>query len=174
MSYVTMDHAKWAEDDIRAMKRRLSEPHPLKRRPDLTKGYRAAPDELSPFQKTVFNIVGMVGGGIYNAPISWDAIRWKGWGHGIAIPWQRGHDLSTFDFNGLTKLVFLCHEARIRCEIRSNGFQGLLLCFWPRKAEGCIATRHPNLEEAVTSFREYLGDDHPIVYRESAKDEVAA
>jgi hypothetical protein len=160
MGYVNMDHAKWAEDDIRAAKRR--EP---KRRRDVTKGYSAAPDTLSPFQRTVFNILGMVGSGIYNAPIAWDAIQWKGWAHGIAIPWK--NDLATGDFNGLTKLVFLCHEARIRCEIRPNGFHGLLLCFWPRKAEGCMATRHPNLAEAVESFREYLGKDHSIVYRET-------
>ncbi|WP_208491238.1 hypothetical protein [Paraburkholderia tropica] len=167
-----MDHAAWAQSDIANAKHRLKQSRSRKYRIDITKGYEAAPDKLNAFQRSVFDIVGMVGGGIYNAPISWDAIRWKGWGHGIAIPWKRGHDLSTFDFNTLTKLVFLCHEARIRCEIRSNGFHGLLLCFWPRKAEGCVATRHPNLEEAVTSFREYLGDDHPIVYREPAEVEA--
>ncbi|MDR5742481.1 hypothetical protein QCE73_04840 [Caballeronia sp. LZ029] len=170
MGYVTMDHAKWAEDDIRAAKKREQKDHPLKRRRDVTKGYRAAPDTLSPFQRNVFNILGMVGNGIYNAPIAWDAIRWKGWGHGIAIPWK--NDLATWDFNGLTNLVFLSHEARIRVEIRPNGFHGLLLCFWPRVAKGSMCERHPNLAEAVAAFRDYLGENHSIVYRET-RDEAA-
>jgi hypothetical protein len=165
MSYVTMDHAGWVERDIRASKKVEQKDHPLKRPRDTTKGYRAAPDTLSPFHRTVFNILGMVGGGIYNAPIAWDRIQWKGWAHGIAIPWK--NDLATWDFNGLTKLVFLCHEARIRCEIRPNGFHGLLLCFWPRKAEGGMAERHPNLAEAVATFHDYLGENHSIVYREA-------
>lgn len=168
MSYVTMDHAGWVETNMRYGKQRELKSHPLKRPRDVTKGYHAAPDVLSPFLRNVFNILGMVGGGIYNAPIAWDAVRWKGWANGIAIPWKG--DLATWDFNGLTKLVFLCHEARIRCEIRSNGFHGLLLCFWPRKAEGCMATRHPNLDEAVAAFRDYLGADHSIVYRETQSD----
>jgi hypothetical protein len=166
MSYVTMDHAKWVEDSIKFSKRNPPKSHPLKRPRDQTKGFAAAPDVLSPFHRAVFNILGIVGGGIYNAPIAWDAVRWIGWAHGIAIPWKS--DLATFDFNGLTNLVFLCHEARIRCEIRPNGFHGLLLCFWPRQAKGCLATRHPNLDEAVKSFRGYLGEDHSIVYREEA------
>ncbi|KDD42470.1 hypothetical protein L529_0484 [Bordetella bronchiseptica MBORD901] len=113
-------------------------------------------------QRKVFDIVGIVGGGVYNAPIAWNAIIWR-WGDGIAIPWRSS--MSTFDFRELTMLVLLCHEARIRCEIRPHGFHHLMLCFWQRSHIGTMATRHPNLDEAVADFRQYLPADHPIIYR---------
>lgn len=155
MSYQHYDHADWVARNIAAAKG--SEP---KRRSDNAKGWAAAPDTLNAFQAKVMDILGMVGGGIYNAPISWDAIQWRGWGSGIAVPWRR--DLSTYDYDGLTKLVFLCHEGRIRCEIRPHSPGFLLLAFFPRDDSGGISRRHPNLAEAVAAFQEYLPADHRV------------
>src|SRR4051812_27085492 len=107
MSYARMDHAAWMQDSINSWRRIFSG---KKRRPKF-----AMPEKLSPFQERVIDIVGMVGGGIYNAPISSpDNIDWNH-GHGVSLTYGRG--LATFDGWHLTLLVFLCHEARIRLEI---------------------------------------------------------
>jgi hypothetical protein len=166
MSYATMDHAGWVEQNAGYAKKQSP-----KRRADNTKGWAAAPERLNEFQAKVMDILGMVAGGIYNAPIAWDAVQWTGWGHGIAVPWRSGNCFSTFDGSPLTRLVFLCHEARIRGEIRIHSPGYFLLCFWPRVAEGGIGERHPSLDEAVASFRAYLPDDHRVIYRQSASVE---
>lgn len=163
MSYATVDHAAWAENNIRLGRKRFLETRRRKPRKDTEKGYGAAPDTLTPMQRKVFDILGMVGGGIYNAPIVWDAIVWR-WGDGIAIPWRGS--MSTFDFRELSMLVLLCHEARIRCEIRPHGFHYLMLTFFQKSHEGSMAARHPNIDEAVAEFRQYLPADHPVIYRQ--------
>jgi hypothetical protein len=154
-----MDHADWAMGNINAAKR-LAKSHPKNKE---YQRYLKAPAELNEFQKCVMDIVGMVGNGIYNAPIAHDCIDWQHGRDGVSMTW-RG-DLSTFDFDGLTRLVFLCHEARIRLSIDPAGPKLLRLSFWPRKAEGPWHARHPNLDEAVARFREYLPIDHRIIYQ---------
>lgn len=168
MSYNTMDHAGWVERNIAAAKDIAG-----KKRRDNTKGWAAAPDKLNDFQAKVMDILGIVGGGIYNAPIAWDAIQWKGWAGGVAVPWRSGNSFATFDSAPLTRFVFLCHEARIRGEIRIHSPNHFLLCFWPRVAEGGVGERHPSLDEAVAGFREYLPADHRIIYRASETEAPA-
>lgn len=165
MSYATMNHADWVQRNMQLERKRFLEARRRKPRKDTEKGYGAAPETLTPLQCKVFDILGMVGSGIYNAPIAWDAIVWR-WGNGIAIPWRGS--MSTFDFRELSLLVLLCHEARIRCEIRPHGFQYLLLTFFQKGHEGSMAARHPNIDEAVADFRQYLPTNHPIVYQEAA------
>lgn len=153
MSYQHMDHGDWMERNNRASN------HLYAKR----KGYKPLPETLTSFQRKVCDIIGMVGGGIYNAPIAHERIDWSyGWG-GVSVMWL-GRDLSTFDFNELTNLVFLCHEARIRCSLAPAGPRMLRLSFWQREAEGDSTTRHPNLNEAVAAFREYLPSDHRIIH----------
>lgn len=155
MSYENMDHAEWAQSNITAAKTRAGSKRPRK-------GLANAPDHLSEFQIKVMDILGMVGNGIYNAPIAWGAIDWD-YGRGVAVPWR--NDMATFDFYQLTALVFLCHEARIRVQISPHNNRHLLLSFWQRKATGGMGERHPNLDEAIAAFREYLPADHRIIYK---------
>lgn len=140
--YARMDHAGWVEGN--------------------ELGRKGAPESLSAFQSKVMDILGMVSGGIYNAPIAWSKVNWR-CGAGVSVPWR--YDLSTFDYHHLTLLVFLCHKARIRCCISPYTFKHLLLTFHPRAAKGSVGKRHPNLEEAVAAFEEYLPADHRIVHR---------
>jgi hypothetical protein len=160
MSYATMDHAGWVEDNNRGFNQINAK----------RKGFRPAPETLSPFQARVMDICGMVGGGIYNAPINWDKVQWgTGIRHsGMFIPWRDGR-MSTFDFYPLTMLVLLCHEARIRCEISARAAGHFQLSFFQRVHEGGMAERHPNIDEAVAAFRAYLPDDHRIRYRALAQ-----
>jgi hypothetical protein len=116
---------------------------------------------LTPFEARVVEILGIVGGGIYNAPINRHKINWD-YGGGVSVVWM--NTVATFDFNELTKLVFLCHEARIRCEIESAGPRKLRMSFWQRQPEGPFQKRHPNLDEAVADFRTWLPRSHPIVF----------
>lgn len=166
MSYQTMDHAGWVERNGAAAKRQ--EP---KKRKDNTRGWHAMPEQLTEFQTKVMDILGMTFGGIYNAPIAWSGVQWQ-CGHGIEVP-VRANGLSTWDYSNLTRLVFLCHEARIRCDIDAHSFRHLKLMFHPRSHEGGMGSRHPNLDEAVQAFREYLPKDHRIIYRKASSAEAA-
>lgn len=161
MSYASMDHAGWVERNSRAA-RSMYKPKRDKNGDII--GPHGAPDKLTQFQAKVMDILGMVFGGIYNAPITWDSVDWN-YGGGISVI-VSGNGFSTFDFSRLTNLVFLCHEARIRGEIDPANFSRLRLSFWQRKPSGGMGESHPNLDEAVSAFRAYLPADHRIIYRE--------
>lgn len=168
MSYVNMDHAAWVQRNVAASKgqkmlaadkRRLAE----------HRGWFAAPDELTPFQRRAFDILGIVGNGIYNAPISWDTVYWHP--RMLSVSWRK--TMATFDFTALTQFVFLCHDARIRGDIGPRG-RYLEIHLSERAAEGAINQRHPNLEEAVEAWRTLLPGDHPIMFRAPAQVEAGA
>jgi hypothetical protein len=163
MSYQRHDHAAWVEDNNRAANRLYAN----------RKSYRPAPEALTDFQAKVMDILGMVEGGIYNASITWEKVEW-GYGFGGLSVVVRDAGYATWDFAKLTRLVFLCHEARIRCDLsaRTGGYFGLV--FHPRTHDGGMAERHPNLDEAVEAFREYLPPDHRIIYRAPDAQAVAA
>lgn len=164
MSYADMDHAEWVEENIAAHHANHPLAAPRRGKNREFRGWAAAPEKLSDFQARVMDILGMVGGGIYNAPISWDGVYWNH-GGGMGVPWRGSAAFSTFDFDRLTRLVLLCHDARIRCEIQHNGPRGFLLVFHPRSHEGRRGERHPSIEEAVAEHRAYLPADHRIHYR---------
>jgi len=160
MSYARMDHAAWVE----------SNNHYANLAGAKQKRYKAKPEKLTPFQAKVMDICGMVGGGIYNAPINWDKVDWGG-GAGYAgmfVPWRDGR-MATYDSNCLTLLVLLCHEARIRCSIRAKACGHFELGFWPRSNGSDIIASHPGIDEAVARFRTYLPTDHRIIYRQQAE-----
>lgn len=161
MSYVEMDHAAWVRQNIAAVKRHRKPTAHERRRAADGIGWFAAPDDLSPHQARIFDILGIVGGGIYNAPIVWETVDWQ-CGRGMSVVWRGG--FATFDFDRLTLLVFLCHEARIRCEIDPHAPRHVKLYLHPRTDAGGMAQRHPNLQEAVDLFRRTVPDNHPITF----------
>ena len=74
-----------------------------------------------------------------------------GWG------WCVNHleDLSTFDFNTLTRLVFLAHDRCVRAEILNSGPNRVKIAIWKRYARtGSSTQRHPTIEEALKTWRE--------------------
>jgi hypothetical protein len=164
MSYFHYDHADWVESNIAASKRMKPTKRQLRNAKEERKGWYAAPDQLNDFQRRAFWILGIVGNGIYNAPISWDTVVWSP--KFIISSWHG--TLATWDFQGLSKLVFLCHEARIRGDIAPNGPLYLQIALHERVATGDMATRHPNIDEAVAAFRDELGTNHPIMYCEAS------
>lgn len=162
MSYIDMDHARWVASNIAASKSRAPTARE-KRYAAGHKGWFAAPDELNSFQRRALDILGIVGNGIYNAPISWETAYWHP--RMIAVSWR--NPLATFDFTALTRFVFLCHEARIRGEISSKGFRYLEIHLSQCVDVGSIGRRHPNLDEEVAAFRQEFPADHSINYRKA-------
>ena len=84
--------------------------------------------------------------------------RVHAWGKGIKFSMYDG--LSTFDFDYLTRLVFLAHDRCVRAEIiaSSPGRVGIVL-HKRHTREGGIAGRHPTVEQALATHRE----KHPAV-----------
>jgi hypothetical protein len=161
MSYVNYDHAGWVQTQIECVKRQKPTAREARAARE-HKGWYAAPDALNPFQRRAFDILGIVGNGIYNCPISWDNVHWAP--NYIVVSW-RGC-FATWDFQGLTRFVFLCHEARIRGELSPSGPGRVEVALHERVADGDISRRHPNLTEAIDAFRQEMPVKHPIMYRE--------
>lgn len=159
-SYANMDHAGWVQNQIACMKSQKTR----KRERDAAaqhKGWLAAPVELNAFQRRAFDILGIVGGGIYNCPISWNAVTWAP--RYIVAPWYGA--FSTWDFKEMTRLVLLCHDARIRGSISPGAPRHLDIALHERVADGCISVRHPSLDEAVIMHRQEISEQHSIFYR---------
>lgn len=165
MSYVNMDHAAWVQSNLEAAKRHVTKAD-IRKANERSTGWAAAPDQLNDFQKRAFTILGIVGGGIYNAPFTWDSVYWKP--NAIGVSWYKG--FATFDFRELTRFVFLCHEARIRGEISPLSPRYLRVFLTPRQSAGEMNRRHPNLEEALAQWREEFPADHQLAYREPAAE----
>lgn len=76
----------------------------------------------------------------------------KEWGYGYCVHHDQG-DLSTYDFNRLTKLVLMAHDDCIRVAIQPHAFKTVRISIWQRKREGAMSERHPTLEQAIEMFR---------------------
>jgi len=62
--------------------------------------------------------------------------------------------LDTWDFDGLTRLVFLAHDHCIRVGIRPCNPQKVKVIFYPRAGRGeGMSLNHPRLEQAVERWR---------------------
>lgn len=64
------------------------------------------------------------------------------------------HRLSTFDFDYLTRLVVLAHDACVRVEIVGGGPGAVGLVLHKRQSRiGSMFDRHPTIEEAIRNVR---------------------
>jgi len=168
MSYINMDHAGWVESNIAASKRQKPTASDRRKAAD-RKGWYAAPDQLNPFQRRAFTILGIVGGGIYNAPIGWDGLVWAP--RYIICSWRKG--FGTFDFSDLTRFVFLCHEARIRGHIGPSGPGLLEVALHERVSLGDMSLRHPSLDEAIAEWRTSFPVNHSVIYSDPVPELAA-
>lgn len=78
----------------------------------------------------------------------------KDFGRGIQM--STTQDFSTFDFDRMTRAVFLAHDRCIRMEITSSGPGMIRLCLWKRhsREDSEIWDRHPTIETALARYRE--------------------
>ena len=81
----------------------------------------------------------------------------KPFGDGWCV--NHGGDLSTWDFNDLTRLVFLAHDSCVRVSIIPSGSRVVKIAIWQREGrEGRMSRRHPTIEQAEKSWRA----NHPL------------
>jgi len=75
----------------------------------------------------------------------------KEWRQGWMVVHNRG-GLATFDFNQLTRLVFMAHRDAIRVEIIPHTFSAIKICLHQRTREGSISLSHPDIYDALNKF----------------------
>jgi len=78
-----------------------------------------------------------------------DVERVKEWGTGIA--YNTSHSgFSTFDYDGLTRIVLMAHKRCIRVEIAPSGPGLIKLVLHKRYGKvGSMSERHPDLSELI-------------------------
>ncbi|MHC4748413.1 MAG: hypothetical protein ACYTFW_00930 [Planctomycetota bacterium] len=100
-------------------------------------------------KKTATDFFGELYGGKHHIP--------SGGLHKFGHGWSVNHygDLPTFDFDTLTRLVFLCHDWCVRGAIQQSGPGMVKICIWQRShREGSMFERHPTIEDALKIWRE--------------------
>lgn len=105
---------------------------------------------VSEFGKAVASILGRVWRGIYHL----ESVLKSDWSSERMIEVLVFGSLDSFDFDYLSSLVILCHDACIRVEVNPCNFHYLKLRFHPRKGRnGGMSQRHPTIDEAINSAR---------------------
>ena len=111
---------------------------------------------MSELGKTVANILGYVGYGIYNCPLSHKRIDWTD-DYCIVINWR--HSLSNWDFDNLTRLVLECHERLVRINLAGSAPGYIRMTFHQRKSrEGNMSERMPTIEEMIERRKTAFGE----------------
>ena len=75
----------------------------------------------------------------------------KPYGSGWSVV-DPGASYATYDFDQLTRLVFLAHDRSIRVQIQAKG-KGMEIAIWARSRDGGMAIRHPDLDTAIADWR---------------------
>lgn len=114
----------------------------------ITAVYRVTP---SPFGARVAELLGYLLRGLHHLPhqkkTDWTDSRY------IRVSLYGSFD--TYDFDQLTRLVFLAHALCIRVEVSGGSFKYLHLSFSRRtNRDGSMYERHPTIETALAKFRE--------------------
>lgn len=104
--------------------------------------------DMTEAQRACFDLLCDVFHGEHHAPE-----RIYTFGRGIKCN-AESHRLSTFDFDYLTRLVVLAHDACVRVEIVSSGPGRIGLVLHKRAGRtGSSHDRHPTMEEAIERVR---------------------
>lgn len=116
---------------------------------------RACKQEPSLFGARVAAVLAATYGGTHHLDMTrMRRVRWSALDY-IEVALGRQEGLATWDFDKLTVLVVLAHDACIRLSI-SPGGQYLKLLFHPRRGRaGSMSRRHPGIEEHVSLIREH-------------------
>lgn len=105
---------------------------------------------LSPLGRDVADLLGELFFGIYH--LETGALNKVDWANDHHIVIVLRQSLSTFDFNGLTRLVFLAHWFCVRVELSAKSFNYIEIMFHKRNRNGAYCFRHPTLKQAVDEF----------------------
>jgi hypothetical protein len=73
-------------------------------------------------------------------------------------------DLSTFDFDRLTALVFLAHDRCVRASVMSSGPRMVKIVIWNRDGRtGEMWSQHPTIETALERWRK-CAQEKPLIH----------
>jgi hypothetical protein len=75
----------------------------------------------------------------------------KPYGDGWVVNHDRG-GIATYDYDQLTRLVFMAHERCVRVEVSPSSPRHLKIAIWKREREGTFSVRHPDLQTAIEKF----------------------
>lgn len=109
------------------------------------------PNELEPFPVRVHRLLNEAYRGIYHAS------KIHKFNEGTTHEWweiNEIQDLSTCDFDLLTRLVIGAHDECIRMEVTASGPRRVKLLFHNRRGrDGRFCHRHPTIEQAIVNYR---------------------
>ena len=114
--------------------------------------YHTNYDEISSLAKKTLVIISNLYRGLHNAPYGFlDKFQFD---ETHCIEYDLKGVLATFDFDTLTRLVFLAHDLAVRVEIQSTRKNCVLILFHERTHEkNTDLLFHPTLEQAVEWWR---------------------
>lgn len=82
--------------------------------------------------------------------IPYSGIKEAGYGWKVA----HNNDLSTYDFNALTRLVIAAHDKCYRVSVMAKSPKDIWIIVHKRESrEGHMTKRHPTMEDAIDSYR---------------------
>lgn len=110
---------------------------------------------LSDLGREVADLLGQVWRGLYH--LDFRKVHRADWSNAERVSLVIGGDLSTWDFDLLTRLVVMCHDRCLRLEVCGCGPGLMRLSFFPRRRDGDMAKRHPTMEDAVAGIRRQIG-----------------
>lgn len=112
---------------------------------------------LSEFGAKVAEILGDLYLGIYHESkaVTHKRVNWSSEDYIDVV--VSDNNFATFDGSYLTRLVVLCHDHCVRCEVQAATRGYLRLRFHPRHGrDGSMWERHPTMENAVEGCRKLL------------------
>lgn len=104
----------------------------------------------SPLGEMAADILAYVYRGIHNARMKHDVVEWQ---NKRCIKVVVSYELSTFDCDTLTRLVFSAHDKCVRVAIEPCNMQRLRLVFSHRERNDSLMEGHPTLEQAIAWHR---------------------
>jgi hypothetical protein len=95
----------------------------------------------------------------------------KPFGAGVCVNWMG--DLSTYDFDGLTRLVILAHRDGVRIGVKSGGPRMVKIMAFRRTLGELIDGRQTGLRGSLPMSQWHPGLDHLIAQATVASDKAA-
>jgi len=147
--------AKAMKEDIAAMERRQQRMFAGSEWVENSLRYEG---EMSELGRSVADLLGDLFFGIYH--MNTTSLHKVEWDNNQSIAVTVDTELATFDSDGLTRLVVLCHDRMIRCSIQGLAPRYVRLMFHQRQRRdgGSRWERHPTLEAAAKQIRAYYTD----------------
>ena len=106
----------------------------------------------SPLGIKVATILSALYGGLHHcdasrlSKVDWANERW--------MQFTIDNELATYDFDGLTRLVFLAHEHCVRVSLNGCGPNRMRAMFhWREGREGGMSQRHPTIAQVIIDMQ---------------------